>query len=67
MSEQIFGGGLRNLSRIDTGGAVYLAGLTPNGQHVLMIVYFNSGETQLRVSDGADAPAYRVLLPLVER
>jgi hypothetical protein len=67
MSRQIFGGGLRNLSRVDSGESAQLAGLTPNGQYLLMLVQFNTGDWQLRVSNGEDAPAHKVFLPFVRR
>jgi Tol biopolymer transport system component len=71
-SVQIFGGGPRNLSRVAANEHATYVVLSPNGQWVVyMVQQLTSGlaaGTQLRASDGTEAPVvYPLYLPGVGR
>lgn len=73
VSRQIFGGGLRNLSRLDGFDDVYDQRISPDGQWIVFAVSLRNGtgETigyQLRVSDGGEAPLiFYTYLPAVQK
>jgi len=72
MSIQIFGGGLRNLSRMDSTDYAFLEQISPDGQWIVFQVQLNSSSGtigyQLRVSDGNEAPlVFYTYLPLVQK
>jgi Tol biopolymer transport system component len=72
ISIQIFGGSLRNLSRMRNTDYAYAAQISPDGQWIVFQVQLigNSGTIgyQLRVSDGAEAPlVFYNYLPLVQK
>jgi hypothetical protein len=65
ISTQIFGGDWRNLSSVRTGEYAVLPVVPPNGQGIVYVVVLNTGELELRISDGQAAPAlYEVYVPL---
>ena len=68
-SSQIFGGGLRNLSRVGNRNYAIGAQLSPDGQWIVYETQFNSASGtlgyQLRASDGSEAPpVFNMYLPL---
>jgi hypothetical protein len=68
LSVQIFGGGLRNLSRLRPGEFPYEPIISSDGQSIVFVVSFANQEKELRVSDGAEAPpVYELFLPLLQR
>ena len=58
LSSQIFGGDLRNLSRVGPDAQVINWAISPNGLKVVYELEYLGGSTpqELRVSDGAEAP-----------
>lgn len=66
LSSQIFGGDLRNLSRVGPDAQVIGWAISPNGQKVVYELEYFGGSTpqELRVSDGAEAPP-PIYLPAV--
>ena len=72
ISIQIFGGGLRNLSRVGSLDIALPEQISPDGQWVVFRVYLNnssgSSGSQLRVSDGSEAPlVFYTYLPVVQK
>jgi Tol biopolymer transport system component len=73
MSTQIFGGGQRNLSRLEGYDGVTQYQVSPDGQWIAFAVSLHngSGETigyQLRASDGTEPPpVFRTFLPVAQR
>jgi hypothetical protein len=60
------GGSVRNLSRTATYGKIGNVAVSPNGQWIVFVVEHASGESELRVSDGGEAPPV-LFLPFVQR
>jgi hypothetical protein len=68
LSVQIFGGGQRNLTRMMGVGFVLDGQFSPDSQWVVFVAMLNGGRSQLRVSDGTEAPlVLNTYLPLVQK
>jgi hypothetical protein len=67
-TQQIFSGGTRNLSRVGDEAQVVRSAISPDGQSIVFEVDYSSAGTELRVSDGAEAPLiFYTYLPLVQK
>jgi Tol biopolymer transport system component len=72
ISIQIFGGGLRNLTRVGSRDIARPDQISPDGQWIVFQVQLNSSSGtigyQLRVSDGSEAPlVFYTYLPVVQK
>lgn len=67
-TQQIFSGGTRNLSRVGNAAQISYSAISPDGQSIVFEVDHLSAGTELRVSDGGEAPlVFYTYLPLVQK
>jgi len=67
-TQQIFSGGTRNISRVGDVAQVAGSAISPDGQSIVFEVDYSSVGTELRVSDGAEAPlVFYTYLPVVQK
>ncbi len=70
-TQQIFSGGIRNISRVGDGAQVGRSAISPDGQSIVFEVehYLSAGSpVELRVSDGGEAPlVFYTYLPLMQK
>ena len=66
LSVQIFGGGERNLSRLQDYEGAYNAKISANGQWTVFELQHSDSTSELVVSEGAQQP-FKVFLPLARR
>ena len=66
LSVQIFGGGERNLSRLQNNEGAYNAQISANGQWVVFELLHSDSSEELVVSDGAQQ-SFKVFVPLARR
>ncbi|CAG0937151.1 hypothetical protein TFLX_06062 [Thermoflexales bacterium] len=67
-TQQIFSGGTRNLSRVGDEAQVVRSAISPDGQSIVFEVEYLSAGTELRVSDGGEAPfVFYTYLPVVQK
>ena len=66
LSVQIFGGGERNLSRLQNYEGAYGAQISANGQWTVFELQHSDSSEELVVSDGAQQP-FKVFVPLARR